>query len=147
MKIVDDVSDALEANTFIANLITIGQIEKFRKMEEVDEDARQLGRKIFQIGWLITLILIVAETAPLLIKYLSPFGEYELLLENKSKEARERNRVNEDINLSIGASEVRINQSLIDRLSDAQEQLIEEAIELWKQKQNPDKMFTNEQSS
>lgn len=147
LALLDTISGATEANTFIANLITIGQIEKFRNMEEVTEDQRQLGRKVFQIGWLITLILIVAETAPLLIKYLSPFGEYELMLENKSREARDRNRVNEDINLSIGASEVRINQSLIDRLSDAQEQLIEEAIELWKQKQNPDKMFTNEQSS
>ena len=102
------------------------------------------------IGWasrVLTLLFILIETAPVLVKLLSPAGPYDFKLNavEKQVEAREIeavSRANEDVNrslqITLGENEQLVktqldgNQALLNQINQAQLEVAQEMIDQWK---------------
>ncbi|MBN1253073.1 MAG: DUF4407 domain-containing protein [Bacteroidales bacterium] len=101
-------------------------------------------------SWFIFLLFVLIESAPVLVKLLSRRGaydeliekeEYEKMVEYKKQKIKAKTLANNYIellqqkNILQVDSEKRNNESLIKQIEDAKEEINQEAIKLWKQKE------------
>lgn len=105
---------------------------------------------IFWAKWLITLLFIFIEVAPVLFKLMAEAGPYDEYMDRVKHEAyvRERKKisdVNDEINTSLKItsernlsrlnSEIASNQALIDEITKAQAEIATLAVKKWKEQE------------
>lgn len=105
---------------------------------------------IFWAKWLITILFIFIEVAPVLFKLMAESGPYDDVMERVKHESsvREQQRIsdiNDEINTSIKISseknqirldaELKGNIALLDKIALAQAEIAEIAVERWKQEE------------
>lgn len=98
----------------------------------------------------IFLLFICIELAPLIFKILTDKGIYDTILEIKEEEVRSKETerisainadINQRVNLKVGetqnivSQELTSNKELLKRISDAQLELANEIIQMWKNKE------------
>ena len=103
---------------------------------------------IFWAKWLITLLFIFIEVAPVLFKLMAESGPYDDMMDRIKHESfvREKQKIsdiNDEINTAIKISteknnnkldaEITANKSLFDKIALAQAEVAEIAIEQWKE--------------
>jgi hypothetical protein len=105
---------------------------------------------VFWAKWLITLLFIFIEVAPVLFKLMAESGPYDDMMDRLKHESfvREKQKIsdiNDSINTSIKISteknqnkldaEIAGNKSLLNKIALAQAEIAEIAIEKWKQEE------------
>lgn len=105
---------------------------------------------IFWAKWLITLLFIFIEVAPVLFKLMAESGPYDDIMERIKHESNVREKqkisdINDDINTSIRISsernksrldaELKGNEELITSIALAQADIAKLAVEKWKEKE------------
>ena len=100
--------------------------------------------------WLITLLFILIEIAPILFKMMTERGSYDDILDNIKHEVKVRqlmaqSSLNEDINTSVKvhsdknaqklAAELASNKKLLESISQAQAEIAQVAIDTWKKEE------------
>lgn len=105
---------------------------------------------IFWAKWLITILFIFIEIAPVLFKLMAESGPYDDIMDRLKHESfvREKQKIsdlNDDINTSIKISteknqirldaELKGNKVLFDKIALAQAEIAETAIEKWKEEE------------
>lgn len=103
-------------------------------------------------GWALTLLFVLLETAPVLVKLLSPTGPYDYLLNAAEARVRARERTaevraDEDAARAIRtaqgetdaivAAQVAATQDVLTRVSAAQAELAQEVVNRWKNQPPP----------
>ena len=110
-----------------------------------DKDSSLLMAK-----WLITLLFILIEIAPILFKMMTERGSYDDILDNikhevKVQQLMAQSSLNEDINTSVKvhsdknaqklATELASNKKLLESISQAQAEIAQVAIDTWKKEE------------
>lgn len=105
---------------------------------------------MFWAKWLITLLFIFIEVAPVLFKLMTDSGPYDDIMERIKHESNVREKqkisdINDDINTSIKISsernksrldaELKGNEELINSIAMAQADIAKLAVEKWKEKE------------
>lgn len=105
---------------------------------------------IFWAKWLITILFIFIEVAPVLFKLMAESGPYDDIMDRIKHESlvREQQRIsdiNDEINTSIKISseknqirldaELKGNKALLDKIALAQAEIAEIAVERWKEEE------------
>lgn len=100
--------------------------------------------------WMITLLFIFIEIAPILFKMMTERGPYDDMMDKlkhdiKVKQLLEISNINEEVNTLVKinrernaqklSAELAANDSLLNLISDAQAEIVKEAINEWKRKQ------------
>jgi hypothetical protein len=123
---------------------------------------------IFYAKWLITLLFICIEIAPILFKMMTEAGPYDDLLEEEMKKSNSQlinaiSRYNMDINTKLEVkarknqtkldTEIKANKELLDFITESQNQIAKVAVEAWRDEQmervkaNPHNYFKTKENS
>lgn len=110
----------------------------------------QRSAAIWWAKWLITLLFIFVEIAPVLFKMMTERGPYDDIVEQKKYEVLlnqqlRRSRLNEDANATLKANrnnqeaflqaEMLKNREMLQLIVEAQKEIAAEAIKAWKEEQ------------
>ncbi len=113
-------------------------------------DLTQRSAAMWWAKWLITLLFIFVEIAPVLFKMMTERGPYDDIVEQKKYEVLlnqqlRRSRLNEDANATLKANrnnqeeflqaEMWKNREMLQLIVEAQKEIAAEAIKAWKEEQ------------
>lgn len=113
-------------------------------------DLTQRSAAIWWAKWLITLLFIFVEIAPVLFKMMTERGPYDDIVEQKKYEVLlnqqlRRSKLNEDANATLKANrnnqeeflqaEMLKNREMLQLIVEAQKEIAAEAIKAWKEEQ------------
>jgi hypothetical protein len=112
-------------DTIHPGLIT--QLEAMSSYEKTEQ-----GKDVSAVRWILLLIIIGIDTAPIIIKVLTKRGPYDDILEEK-----------EDELIFSSYNETITNKFLIKELSIAQREVLTEAIQKWKEREMADTDIIN----
>ena len=105
---------------------------------------------IFYAKWLITILFIFIEIAPILFKMMTERGPYDDIIDKikheiKVKQLLEQSNLNEEINTTVKVnadknsqklnSELLANKDLLNSIAKAQAEIAQVAIDEWKKEQ------------
>ncbi len=116
-------------NNLINNIIAVGQLEKWSKSEDVAK--QEIAKKVSFVRWLLILVILIIDIAPIVIKLLTARGPYDRLVESM-EEVKVRERELEE---SIAFKEISANKRLVEELAYAQREVMSKAIKEWKEDQ------------
>jgi hypothetical protein len=125
-------------------------------------DTKKEKTVVWYAKWLITLLFIFIEIAPIMFKMMTERGTYDDILDRIKHEAKVQqlllqSNINEDINIAVKVhadknaqklnAELTANKDLLESIATAQAEIAHVAIEEWKKeqiekvKQNPSSMI------
>jgi hypothetical protein len=105
---------------------------------------------IYLASWLITLLFVLLETAPVVVKLLSARGpydeiidrmDYEKTIEQKIKISELNDTVNTEMRISTERNRIKLeaelkaNEELMNEIAAAQAEIAKEAVKKWKEKE------------
>jgi hypothetical protein len=105
---------------------------------------------IYLASWLITLLFVLLETAPVVVKLLSSRGpydevldrlDYEKTIEQKIKISELNDTVNTEMRISTERNRIKLeaelkaNEELMNEIAAAQAEIAKEAVKKWKEKE------------
>jgi hypothetical protein len=108
---------------------------------------------MFWASWLITGLFFVLELAPLLVKMLSPRGEYDTLISISERQALNNEEACEEESrqettarkkaaalnaIQVGTIDDKVKEQVQEKILAAQAQLAEKIVEAWKQQEEED---------
>lgn len=72
-----EISEILNKNNFINNIVAVGYIEKWKNEYKIVNGKKAIAEKISFISILLTILIVIIDTAPIIIKLLMKRGCYE----------------------------------------------------------------------
>ena len=109
-----------ETNRFSSSLLN--RNKALATIEDRDESA-------YYMSFFVTILFVLLEITPVLVKLLLPKGPYDDAFLQKEEEGRRYNRLQE----RLSKEEFKLNSITINRLANAQREIIQKKIEDWKE--------------
>ena len=72
-----EVSDVFEHNNLINNIIAIGYLEKWKNDPNANLGEKEIAKKVIFVRWLLMILILIIDIAPIVIKLLIKRGSYE----------------------------------------------------------------------
>lgn len=73
-----NVSEVFMEDNLINNIIAIGYLEKWRNDPNAEFGEKEIADKVFFVSWLLVILIMIIDTAPIVIKLLVKRGCYEV---------------------------------------------------------------------
>lgn len=137
MRDVNYASTAEDYDGFAAHLEALDQITKEKPI-------------LFYAKWLITILFIFIEIAPILFKMMTERGPYDDIVdrmkhEHKVRQLEIQSNINQEINIAVRLhtdkfeqklnAELKSNKEILEAITKAQQEIAIVAIEKWKEEQ------------
>lgn len=132
LRVVNDsISSVFMGNTLINNISAIGVLESWRKASDSDPARVAISEKVTFVRWLLIILILFVDTAPVIIKLLTPYGSYEAVQRRLEYEKT----LEQQQYTHLADAELAANEALIVSLSESQRKVVTEAIENWEEQE------------
>lgn len=141
-----EAADIAYSNTFITQVEALGFLTKY-KWDKIDEETGEVieeaSNTMFWLNFAIIILFILIETSPVLVKLISPKGEYDdrliinkkhniAMLQTDSQTQIQLNNANNSHVLQVDLSS---NQQLLQVITQAQVEIAEAMVQKWKEEE------------
>lgn len=81
-------TSVFDKDNLINNLIAVGYLERWDKDEKADLGKKEISKKVKFIRWLLIILILIVDIAPIVIKLFIKRGMYDIITENNERKSQ-----------------------------------------------------------